>query len=70
MARVELRELVKRGRNHLETAPNVSIDATDEDACVALLRTMARKHGKSPANCEISVKSGTRAKTYRIVDSH
>jgi hypothetical protein len=70
MARVELRELVKRGRNHLETAPNVSIDANDEDACIALLRTMAKKHKKNPANCEISVKSGTRAKTWRVVEPH
>jgi hypothetical protein len=70
MARVELRELVRRGRNHLETAPSVAIDANDEDACVALLRTMAKKHRKNPANCEISVKSGTRAKIYRIPDAH
>lgn len=70
MARVELRELVRRGRNHLETASNVSIDASDEEACLTLLRTMAKKHGKSPASCEISVKSGTRAKTYRVVAPH
>jgi hypothetical protein len=66
MARVELRELVKRGTKHLETSSNVAIDATDEDACVALLKRMARKHGKDAGDCEIRVKSGTRGKTYRI----
>jgi hypothetical protein len=66
MARVELRELVKRGKKHLETSRNVAIDATDEDACVDLLKRMAKKHGVDAGACEISVKSGTRAKTYRI----
>lgn len=70
MAKVVLREVVKRGRNHVETAPNVTVDANDEEACVALLRTMARSNGKNPADCEISVKSGTRAKTYRIPAAH
>lgn len=70
MARVELRELVKRGRNKLESAQGVAVDANDEEACIALLRDMARKHRKDPASCEISVKSGTRAKTYRIPSAH
>lgn len=66
MARVVLREVVKRGRKHVATSPNVAIDANDEDACVDLLKRMAKQHGKDAAKCEISVKSGTRAQTYTI----
>lgn len=66
MARVVLREVVKGGRRaHLETDTNVAVDAGDEEACLDLLKRMARKHKVDPASCEISVKSGTRAKTYR-----
>ncbi|MET7284167.1 hypothetical protein ABZS29_38395 [Kribbella sp. NPDC005582] len=66
MARVELRELGKGGRTHHLKTTDVAIDGGDEEACVDLLRRMARQHGKSAAECEIAVKVGTKTKTYRV----
>jgi hypothetical protein len=66
MARVDLRALGKGGRtNHLETT-TVAIDGGDEDACLDLLRRMARRHKRTAAECELRVKVGTKTKVYRV----
>jgi hypothetical protein len=66
MARVELREIGKRGRtNHLETT-TVVVDQGDEDACLSVLKTMAKAHKRRPEQCELRVKVGTKTKTYRL----
>lgn len=66
MARVELRELGKRGKtNHLETT-DVEIDGGDSEACLDLLRRMAKQHRRTAAECELHVKNGRKTQTYRL----
>ncbi|HWD83263.1 MAG TPA: hypothetical protein VG497_30395 [Kribbella sp.] len=66
MARVELRELGKGGRTHHLKTTTVAIDGGDEEACVDLLRRMARQHGRKAGDCELAVKVGTKTTTYRV----
>lgn len=66
MARVELREIGKGGRtNHLKTTTYV-VDQNDEEACLSVLRTLAKAHKRRPDQCELRVKVGTKTKTYRV----
>lgn len=65
MARVTLREIGKKGRtNHLETK-TVTVNGNDDDAWLSVLKTMAKAHKRSPGDCELRVKVGTKTKTYR-----
>jgi hypothetical protein len=66
MARVELREIGKRGKTHHLETTNVEVDASDSEACVDLLRRLARQHGKASGDCELAVKSGRKTTTYRV----
>lgn len=67
MARVELRELKAHGKTRRLEETDVEVDPTDADACVDLLRRMAKSHGKAPGGVEISVRNGRKAPhTYRI----
>lgn len=65
-SRVVLRELLRRGTRHVETAMDVDVDAKDEDDCLELLRRMAKRHGLKPTDCEIIVKTVRTTKTYRM----
>jgi hypothetical protein len=67
MATVELRELKQHGKTRRLETTDVEVDANDADACVDLLRRMAKKHGKSAGDVEIQVRNGRKAPhTYRI----
>ena len=67
MATVELRELTGRGKTRKLETTEVAVDAGDEDACVDLLRRMAKQHGKKAGDCEIRVRNGRKApQTYRV----
>jgi hypothetical protein len=63
---VALRELLRRGTRTVESAPNVDVDVKDSDACLELLRVMAKRHGLKPSDCELTVKTGRTTKTYRM----
>lgn len=64
---VALRELLRRGMTRtVESASDVDVDAKDPDACLDLLRAMAKRHRLKPADCEITVKTGRTTKTYRM----
>jgi hypothetical protein len=67
MATVELRELKQHGRTRRLETTDVEVDPTDAEACVELLRRMAKKHGKSAGDVEIHVRNGRKAPhTYRV----
>lgn len=62
---VDLRELGRWGSTRIEQT-EVSVDVRDEDACLDLLRRMAKRHGKRPSDCELIVKTGIRSERYRL----
>lgn len=64
-SRVELRELGRRGSTHVETT-EAEVDSRDSDDCLDLLRRMAKRHGLKPTECELVVKTGWTARTYRL----
>jgi hypothetical protein len=66
MARVELRELGKGSRTHHLETTTVAISGGDEEACLDLLRRMARQHKRTAAECELLVKDGRKTTVYRV----
>lgn len=62
---VELRELGRRGSIKIE-ATTASVDNRDEHDCLDLLTRMAKRHGKSPKDCELLVKTGIRTEKFRL----
>lgn len=64
-SRVELRELTRYGSQHVETT-QAEVDSRDSDDCLDLLRRMAKRRGKKPADCELVVKTGRHTERYRI----
>jgi hypothetical protein len=67
MATVEVRELKPHGKMRRLEKTDVEVDPSDAEACVDLLRRLAKKHGKSAGDVEIHVQNGRKAgRTYRI----
>jgi hypothetical protein len=67
MARVELRELKGHGKTRRLEVTEVDVDASDSEACVDLLRRMAKQHDRKAGDCELRVKPGRKAEqTYRV----
>lgn len=66
-SRVVLRQDNGKGHLlHVKTDLNVAVDQGDEDECLDLLKRMAKRHGLKPTECELTVKTGTKSRSYRL----